>query len=134
MKKTTLTIVLFFTIVFLQTKLSAQSVVSDGLNADVKTTTQSSSEVGTAIKELSYETYSAEVFPNPNNGEFVIKVPAVTEKTYITIYSSTGQMVHREKIYNMNPSLSLKSLAQGNYNVVVFDHNVPVFKTKFLKN
>ncbi len=78
---------------------------------------------------------SAEIYPNPNNGEFSLKLGSFSDKAFVTIYNSVGQLILKEKVTaSSEHNINLKTAATGNYNLIVFDNNQPVYRTKFIKN
>lgn len=52
------------------------------------------------------------IYPNPNNGEFIIETEVNTE---ISIISATGQMMYTGKTTELTTGVSLKELAPGVY-------------------
>ena len=77
---------------------------------------------------------SSEVYPNPNNGEFNINVSSYSEKAFIAIYNSLGQLIVKEKVSGTTHEINMKSAVPGAYRLIIFDNNQPVYRTKFIKN
>lgn len=88
---------------------------------------------------LSTEDYKREsfsVFPNPTNGDFIIKnMNRFNEKAFLTIYNVLGNKVTENRVIeNDFQNLSLKEFSSGLYFVKVFDENNQViFSEKIIK-
>jgi hypothetical protein len=71
------------------------------------------------IKQISKEKGGLSLFPNPNNGEFEIRLTGEAVHTNICIYSALGTKVFQTTTDKSTLALDLKSLAEGAYFVKV---------------
>ena len=66
---------------------------------------------------------SFRIFPNPNNGSFMLELPALFTESLISIYNITGQLVYSSNLAaSQNPSsqkILLKNISDGLYEVVL---------------
>ena len=85
----------------------------------------------TIISEISTETsYSATLFPNPNNGSFNISLPE--EDCEIAICNSLGQMMYRQDKASGLTSFNLTDLPNGLYFVTIKSDSFSMTQ-KFIK-
>jgi hypothetical protein len=71
-----------------------------------------------AVHEPKQEEVYWQVYPNPNNGSFELRIlndALMPEKHEVSIYNATGQQVYRMPIKNTATELSLTALAPGFY-------------------
>lgn len=80
----------------------------------------SNSTGGVGIEELSNSKY-IRIFPNPNNGIFIIDINENTNETDIDIFNTTGQKVYTNKI--IEPQLYLTELPSGVYDLQLKNKN-----------
>jgi|688.fasta_scaffold00363_19 hypothetical protein len=67
------------------------------------------------------------LFPNPNNGEFTIKL---NNKASVIIFNMLGEIVYNAKLSEGSTKINLSNLAKGTYIVNArFDDKLEVFKT-----
>jgi hypothetical protein len=71
------------------------------------------------------------VYPNPNNGEFRIKLVSVNN-TYITITNVLGQIIKTQKAELIN-QINLNLFEKGVYFISVMDNNQSVYKGSIIK-
>jgi len=73
-----------------------------------------------------------ELFPNPNNGEFTIRLNDVSEDVFVNIYSAGKILVDSFQIARQNPitKLSYKELKKGNYLLQLSDHSGKMMATE----
>ncbi|MGZ3883839.1 MAG: T9SS type A sorting domain-containing protein [Bacteroidia bacterium] len=65
------------------------------------------------------------IYPNPNNGTFIIKLNYVTTKTTIEICDKNGTVIHHDKITSIEHAVK-KGLAKGVYDLRILEDNRPV--------
>ena len=74
------------------------------------------------------------IYPNPNNGEFIIKLPQDSEGN-LSILNNLGQIIHEEEFYitaeSHDINLSFSSLAYGTY-VIRLNVNGELISRKFI--
>jgi len=72
------------------------------------------------------------IYPNPNNGEFFIKLPQDSEGS-LSILNNLGQIIHEEEFYITAEShdINLSSLSYGNY-VIRLNVNGELLSRKFI--
>jgi len=68
-----------------------------------------------SLNENSFFLNEAKVFPNPNNGEFQIRIPNSDEAFDIEIYNILGQKVYIEGDINNNDYININNLSNGIY-------------------
>jgi Leucine-rich repeat (LRR) protein len=60
------------------------------------------------------------IYPNPNSGNFYIKVKEVTKELYVEVYNLLGEKVYSKKDFNTeNMSINLKNQAKGIYTLKI---------------
>jgi hypothetical protein len=59
------------------------------------------------------------VYPNPNDGRFVISIPDFVGQTSVTVVNAVGHIVHQEQILSDLHAMDLSSLERGIYFVVL---------------
>ena len=71
------------------------------------------------------------IYPNPaENGQINVTVPTGDSSAKISIYSSQGQLIHRD-LLNGNSSIDVSSFAKGNYFIQVTSEN-NVYREKLI--
>ncbi len=73
------------------------------------------------------------IYPNPNNGEFTVKLNAVSENMSIEIYNSLGQLVLKEKPNNLITVININTKAKGIYIVRIKENNLVIKTEKIIK-
>lgn len=86
------------------------------------------------IVELGVKSSEFGVYPNPNNGEFSVKIKQVTGNTVLEIYNALGQLVNKVPVKENINKVNLAKEANGFYTVRVTENGKTVFNTKVLKN
>lgn len=71
----------------------------------------------TDVEEAEHENVS--VYPNPNDGRFVISIPDYSGQTMVTVVNAVGQIVHQEQIMSDLHTMDLSSVERGIYFVVM---------------
>jgi hypothetical protein len=71
------------------------------------------------IDELAMFNYGVSIFPNPNNGEFIISLFTTNEDLYSEIYNIHGQMVRRELLVKASTKIDLNEQSNGIYFVKI---------------
>jgi len=71
----------------------------------------------TDVEEAQQENVS--VYPNPNDGRFVISIPDFSGQTTVTVVNAVGQIVHQEQINSDLHTMNLSSVERGIYFVVM---------------
>jgi hypothetical protein len=64
---------------------------------------------------------SLRVFPNPNNGRFVVELSGFSEKTGLIIYNSLGSMLYNDVAIEEKSLIEIGELKQGLYFIKAFD-------------
>ncbi len=67
---------------------------------------------GIGVQDMQNKTL--EIYPQPNNGQFVINSDDVMGKV-LTIFDISGKVVYQEKLQENNPQIDLKQLSEGQY-------------------
>lgn len=86
----------------------------------------------TGLNALSANASAIKLYPNPNNGEFVIELPENNDAT-ITILNALGQHMVSTKAAVFN-HLDLRTYNNGIYFVQIRENNQLIFKGTFIKN
>jgi hypothetical protein len=84
-----------------------------------------------ATNEASANTIS--IWPNPNNGSFIVNDDHFTQNKIIEIYNNLGEMVTRNEINNNKTAIDLTSAANGIYFVRIIADNQIVQISKIIK-
>lgn len=87
----------------------------------------------TGVQLLGSQIAVANVFPNPNNGEFTITVNVLSENMYIEIYNSIGQLVNKTLVKDSKNKISLNKEADGVYHISITEDGKSLYKTRILK-
>ncbi len=74
------------------------------------------------------------VFPNPNNGNFVLMGRQTPENSTLEIYNSIGQMVQRKELKTIHTEIDLSKEANGIYYLKVLKNGMPQYYIKVCKN
>ena len=72
--------------------------------------------------EDSFENSMAEevkIFPNPNNGEFVIRVNSLKSNGIATIVDASGRKVKSQTLKQGDNKIQIEKIVQGNYFVIL---------------
>lgn len=70
----------------------------------------------TGVDELQYSTTtSATIYPNPNNGKFILKCPAHHEKTSVEIYNVLGKKIYTTDLLSTGTEINLSEKSNGIY-------------------
>jgi hypothetical protein len=96
--------------------------------------TQNVSCLCTGIAEHQLSENKVVIFPNPNDGVFVISMEKLSDASSIEIYNSMGQLISRTTPGSRNMQMDISSQAAGVYYVRVADNVKTVFSTRILKN
>lgn len=62
-----------------------------------------------------FETTKFKLYPNPNDGEFSIDLPASVDKVQLSIFDVSGKQVYTNFSYHSGNSIALKNLSKGLY-------------------
>lgn len=62
-----------------------------------------------------FETTKFKVYPNPNNGEFTIDLPASVDKVQLSVFDVSGKQVYTDFSYASGQSIALTNLSTGLY-------------------
>jgi hypothetical protein len=71
------------------------------------------------------------LFPNPNSGEFSIKLNRDVDKSVLQVKNMLGQEVHRQELSRSNNKVKLKDPSKGLYYYSVFSNKQVIAKGKF---
>ena len=64
-----------------------------------------------------------EVFPNPSNGILYLKLANYSQDDYYEIYSMTGKMIKKDRVYSNINQIYLGNLSEGVYQLVYYSRN-----------
>ncbi|MEO6305595.1 MAG: T9SS type A sorting domain-containing protein, partial [Bacteroidia bacterium] len=84
------------------------------------------------IKQFSLNSIQVSIYPNPNNGIFTIQTLQF-ENTQIEIYNVIGEKIVSQLLQHSNTELDLTDVKSGVYELRFIQNNLPVYKTKLLK-
>jgi hypothetical protein len=75
------------------------------------------SDIGAGINHLSQSQVSANIFPNPNNGNFTLNYNLSSPKAILNVRDITGRLVYSQNINGMSgkETIDVSSLSQGIY-------------------
>jgi autotransporter-associated beta strand protein len=76
------------------------------------------------------------IFPNPNNGNFIIEIPGNTGNLEIKIETITGRILYNEKIIPVNNqvTINLNGIKSGLYLITITKDNVSSIKKIIIRN
>ncbi len=57
----------------------------------------------------------ADIYPNPNDGNFHIKLDDNIKYAYVEVYNSSGSVIHTSEVSESNNYFSLSDLPNGLY-------------------
>lgn len=112
------------TLVFTPLASSNQTLLITGLdNNNCSTTNSITIKVNAClgVSENQNRENILTIFPNPNNGNFIVQLSNWTKTVHIEIYNSIGQLVTRLKLDSESTSVNLESLDNGIYFVNVME-------------
>ena len=72
------------------------------------------------IQEEIYSNNPVNIYPNPNNGSFNLKVENSIDE--IILYNSLGEKVYEQRLKHSTNNISLNNLSQGLYHYVLFQN------------
>lgn len=72
----------------------------------------------TGMSENNFES-GLSIYPNPNNGEFKLKIDYQIDNGEILLFNSLGQKVHEQKISHGQNNIITNGLATGLYNFII---------------
>lgn len=73
------------------------------------------------------------VYPNPNNGEFNIRVNSISETTRVEVYNSFGHLNYSNKISDEVTSITLREYPNGIYIVRIIENDKVLRQEKIVK-
>jgi hypothetical protein len=80
------------------------------------------SDRGMPIKEQdSGNRKSIKVYPNPNNGKFILEVTKLANVAEVKVYNALGTMVYHAKVEDGQATVNLSGIGRGLYVVMVTD-------------
>ena len=101
--------------------------------SNVTTVTQSVS-ICAGVQTFGVQSSEFGVYPNPNNGEFIISLNKITDNTFVEVYNGLGQLVNRNVLKDLNNKVNLTKEADGIYHVRIIQDGKSVYGAKVLKN
>ena len=101
--------------------------------SNLTTVTQSVSTCA-GVQALGVQSSEFGVYPNPNNGEFIISVNKITDNTFVEVYNGLGQLVNRNALKDLTNKVNLTKEADGIYHVRIIQDGKSVYGAKVLKN
>ena len=98
-------------------------IYGDSINAESKGGTTSSTSKITNIKNDVERKIKFSIYPNPNNGLFIVEFESLNNENEITIVNNIGQQVYFEKLSNsigiQTKEIKLNNLPKGIYNIQI---------------
>ena len=74
------------------------------------------------------------IFPNPNNGNFIIKIDGEVSNTInVHIYNISGQKIYEDKINSKTKSIFLPNIKDGVYFIKLFNDQINSIKKIIVK-
>ena len=73
------------------------------------------------------------IYPNPNNGEFEILMPNITDKTEIEILNLNGKIIYNQTISNNRKKINLEDISRGVY-IIKANQNGNIYTKKLIIN
>jgi len=103
-------------------------------NEAVVTNTTTNELVNTVSVDEHAEEVSAAVYPNPNNGQFIVKVPEGTtvKGLQVEVYNLLGEIVWKEKVQRNETAVDLSAQPNGIY-ILKLNGNTAAFTKKIIK-
>lgn len=89
--------------------------------------TTTNCELITSINSIEKNISSINIFPNPNNGNFVLELSS-TKKQLLQVFDVTGKLMFTEFIQNGKTTIDAGNLAQGVYNLCISDNEQKINK------
>ena len=87
--------------------------------------------IGVGLNEY-YNEKSILIYPNPNNGSFILQINSEIENGKIVLINSFGQNINEEEIINGLNYITTKSLPKGIYNLVISQNDNRIRSTKLI--
>lgn len=87
-----------------------------------------------SVKALQKPDLLCSLFPNPNNGTFVLKIDNDIKNAEVLIVNSVGQEIHKQQVLQGINNLSLSGVAGGVYFYTLFENKQPVKNGKLVIN
>jgi hypothetical protein len=75
----------------------------------------------TSVNQLS--TINFNMFPNPNNGDFVITTKGNEKDLTVDVMNTVGQVVYSTKLTTNTTNINLNNVAKGSYIVRIYNNN-----------
>lgn len=72
------------------------------------------------------------IYPNPNTGEFKVKLNRISESTRIELYNSYGYLVYETKVNDEETSIRLMQNSKGIYTLRILDQDQVLKQEKVL--
>jgi len=73
------------------------------------------------------------IYPNPNNGNFILELNAISDNTFVEIYNSIGQLITKQKVSVLNNLIAIEGMSNGIYSLLVVDNGQVTHKANVLK-
>lgn len=87
----------------------------------------------TGVQNNTAQITEVKLYPNPNNGNFMLDIGAISENTFVEIYNSIGQVVVRQKINALSNLITIKAMANGIYRFVLVENGQVTHKANIVK-
>lgn len=99
-------------------EISTDSVI--GLNVSENINLQANFRLITGIAEFDFRGENIQVFPNPTSGNIMIKGLETENKTFLSVYNTTGKLLMESSAINStSKQIDLKDLDAGVYWLVL---------------
>lgn|GEM_PF-2589033 len=111
------------------TAIYTQSVEACDSGMDVVSTRQyTAGSIQQTENNLSFS-----VYPNPNNGDFNIRVNSISENTHVEVYNWLGALVYSNKITSEITAVTLNNFPGGIYIVRIIENDTILKQEKIIK-
>lgn len=87
----------------------------------------------TGIQTNALASAEVKLYPNPNNGNFVIELSAISDHTIIEIYNSMGQLIAKQNVNALTNSIAINAVSNGIYSLLVIDNGQVMHKVNIVK-
>lgn len=87
---------------------------------------------GNKDKDYNGKTISSKIFPNPNTGEFQLKINSISEFTKIEVFNSYGELVFKTNALEELTTIHLCNAPKGIYTLRILEQNALIKQEKVI--
>jgi hypothetical protein len=98
------------------------------------TTTIVNVTVCAGLTQNNLENNGIKIFPNPNNGVFIVEFDELASNSVIEIYTSLGVLINKQTLISTKSTLNLENAANGLYFIYVNSGEKAIKVSKIVKN